>query len=103
MRTMTYFSTAFAAAVLTLSATSVFAATCDTSAMPAAPVVPAPAERTASSMYDAQNEVKSFVSASREHLKCVRSTSKHNALVDQVYAVADQYNTALQEFKSSTR
>ncbi|BFM12906.1 hypothetical protein R50072_30590 [Simiduia litorea] len=54
-------------------------------------------------MLSAQSEIKSYINAAKEHLKCVSSSRKHNALVDQIYAVADEYNTALQEFKASTR
>lgn len=89
--------------IMTLAASTSFAATCDNAAMPAAPGIPAGEDRSFESMLAAQNDVKTYVTASKEYLKCVRSSSRHNALVDQVYAVADEYNTALAEFKASTR
>ena len=95
--------TRVSAVALLLSASSVFAATCDTAALPSTPSIPTANERDLATMLAAQENVKSYVSATRDYLKCVRSTSKHNALVDKVYAVADEYNTALQEFKASTR
>lgn len=84
-------------------AISATAATCDNAAIPAAPAIPEAQARSFESMLEAQNNVKSYVTASKEYLKCVRSSSRHNALVDQIYGVADKYNTALAEFKASTR
>ena len=91
------------ALVFSLATTSAFAATCDNAAMPKAPGVPSATDRTFESMLAAQNDVRTYVTASKEYLKCVRSSSRHNALVDQIYAVADEYNTALAEFRASTR
>lgn len=103
MRLMTSVSTSIALGTFLLMSNGAMAATCDASAAPAAPTIPADGERNVASMLSAQASVKSYVSASKEHLKCVRSSSKHNALVDQIYAVADEYNTALKEFRASTR
>ena len=103
MRLMTSVSTFIALGALMLLSSGAMAATCAASTAPAVPAIPADGERSMASMLSAQESVKSYVSASREHLKCIRSNSKHNALVDQVYAVAEEYNTALKEFKASTR
>ncbi|AFU99097.1 hypothetical protein [Simiduia agarivorans] len=89
--------------LMTFAASATFAATCDNAALPAMPGIPAADERSFESMLAAQNDVKTYVTASKEYLKCVRSSSRHNALVDQIYAVADEYNTALAEFQASTR
>lgn len=88
---------------LLLAASSAFASTCDTAALPSAPSIPAATERDTASMLAAQESVKSYIGATKNYLKCVRSSRTHNALVDKVYAVADEYNSALQEFKASTR
>ena len=103
MRLMTRASTIIAMSTLVMMTGTATAATCDMSTAPAAPAVPAATERSTASMLSAQSEIKSYINAAKEHLKCVSSSRKHNALVDQIYAVADEYNTALQEFKASTR
>lgn len=92
-----------AALALSFVSSASFANNCDSATLPAAPSIPAATERSTETMLATQDSVKSYVSASREYLKCVRSSRTHNAIVDQVYAIADEYNAALQEFKASTR
>ncbi len=96
-------SITLATAALSLMGSAALASNCDSVTQPAAPSIPAPTERSTAAMLSTQENVKSYVTATREYLKCVHSTRAHNALVDQVYAVAAEYNAALQEFKASTR
>lgn len=103
MRKINTLCLAFALSATTLLPMTSFAASCGQSTMPKSPQIPAAEQRNANNMLEAQASVRSFVADSRKHLRCVNHTKQHNRLVDEVYAVADAYNEALQEFKASTR
>lgn len=89
-------------ATLSLAASSAtFAASCNNTALPETPSVPAASERNMNSMLNAQKEIKLYIDANKDYLKCVTSARQHNAIVDHIYAVADDYNVALREFRAA--
>lgn len=88
-------------AALSLSAScATFAASCNNAALPEAPSVPGVSERNTNSMLNAQKEIKLYIDASKDYLKCVSSAREHNAIVDNIYATAETYNVALREFRA---
>ncbi len=86
-------SFAFAAALMG-SVMSVSA--CD---KPSAPVLPDPNVAVTPQMIKAKNEVQEYITKAEAYLSCVKEASAHNAMVDEMKAVADTFNGAIKAFK----
>ena len=67
---------------------------------PAAPNLPDPDTAVTPEMVKAKREVKAYLAAAEKYLECVKITSKHNAMVDEMQEVADGFNAAVRAYKA---
>ncbi|WP_439135150.1 hypothetical protein [Pseudomaricurvus sp.] len=67
---------------------------------PAAPSLPDPSSAVTPQMVKAKNDVKAFLDQAEVYLKCKISTGQHNAMVDEMKSVADDFNTIVREYKA---
>lgn len=67
---------------------------------PAAPSLPDPASAVTPQMVKAKNDVKAFLDQAESFLKCNKTTSQHNAMVDEMKSVADDFNSIVRAYKA---
>lgn len=68
---------------------------------PPLPVMPDPDTAVTAQMVKAKNEINAFLSAAEDYLKCVeRDTNKHNAMVEEMQAAADEFNAIVRKYKA---
>lgn len=85
------------AGLLAISAPSTFAA-CN-ERLPAKPQVPNPLQASEVSMLETQQAIESYIAAAEERLACIENTWRHNIEVDNLQALADEYNDALNMYR----
>lgn len=73
----------------------VFAA-CD---KPEPPEIPDPNTAVTAQMVKAQNDVKAFVAAAEDYLKCERNNFKADKMVEEMKTVADDFNKSIRAYK----
>ncbi|MBU3070525.1 hypothetical protein KOI40_11880 [Aestuariicella sp. G3-2] len=66
---------------------------------PAAPSLPDPSSAVTPQMVKAKNDVKAFIDQAEAYLKCNISTNQHNAMVDEMKSVADNFNSIVRAYK----
>jgi hypothetical protein len=66
----------------------------------AVPKLPDPDTAMMSDIIRAQNAVKQYLARQEKYLSCVGSTNKHDAAVDKMHEIAEQYNTMSRRYKS---
>jgi hypothetical protein len=66
----------------------------------AVPVLPDPDTAVMSDILRAQDAVKQYLARQEKFLSCVSDSSRHNAAVDKMHEVADQYNNMARRYKS---
>lgn len=67
---------------------------------PPVPSLPDPHLAVPADMVQAQREVRGYLAAQEQFLDCVQDPRRHNAAVDKMQAVADQYNQAVRAYKA---
>ncbi|MGI1679696.1 MAG: hypothetical protein K6L75_13230 [Cellvibrionaceae bacterium] len=67
---------------------------------PEPPVIPDPETTVTAEMVKAQNDVKAFLSAAERFLKCTKSTSRHNQMVDKMKNIGDDFNNTVKAYKT---
>ncbi len=81
---------------LTFALISSVALACD---RPAKPELPDPASAVTPQMIKAKNDVKTFLAAAEVYLKCNITTKQHNAMVDEMHSIAEDFNKVVRAYK----
>ena len=84
------------AAGFALSANFAIAA-CD---KPGKPELPDPETAVTPQMIKAKNDVKAYLADAEKYLKCNLSNKQHNAMVDDMKGVADDFNVIVRSYKA---
>ncbi len=67
---------------------------------PSAPALPDPQTAVTPQMVKAKNDIKEFLSNAESYLKCNITTNQHNAMVDEMKSVADDFNEIIRAYKA---
>lgn len=68
---------------------------------PELPAMPDPDTAVTAQMIKAKNEMGAFITAAEVYLKCVeRDVHKHNQMIDEMQAAADQFNAIVRKYKA---
>lgn len=67
---------------------------------PNKPELPDPNSAVTPQMIKAKNDVKAYLAAAENYLKCNISTKQHNNMVDDMKAVADAFNVIVRAYKA---
>ncbi len=67
---------------------------------PEKPALPDAATAVTPQMIKAKNDVQAYIAAAEAYLKCGLPTKQHNAMVDEMKAVADDFNQVIRDFKA---
>lgn len=67
---------------------------------PDSPEIPDPSTAVTPQMIKAKNDVQAYVDTAEKYLKCNISTAQHNAMVDEMKAVAEKFNQAVRDYKA---
>ncbi len=71
-------------------------AACDA---PEAPELPDPETAVLAEMVKTQKDVKKYLAAGEDYLKCEKNTIKYNRMVDEMKVVGDSFNAGIKAFK----
>ena len=85
---------------LAVTAALMFSASVWSCEPPARPDLPDPATAVTPQMVKAKNDVQAYMKAAEDYLGCGISNKKHNDMVDEMNAVADDFNKAVRDFKA---
>lgn len=86
--------TALMAMILTASG---FVNACE---KPASPQLPDPGTAVTAQMIKAKNDMKVYIKAADDYLKCVQSdTNKYNNMVEEMQSAADGFNSIVRKYK----
>jgi hypothetical protein len=66
---------------------------------PPMPELPDPASAVTPQMIKAKNDVKTFLAAAEVYLKCNITTKQHNAMVDEMHSIAENFNKVVRAYK----
>ena len=66
---------------------------------PSAPDIPDPNSAVTAQMVKAQKDVKAFIAEAEIYLKCVRRSTDHNEMVDEMETVANHFNQTIRAYK----
>ncbi|WP_317928789.1 hypothetical protein [Halioxenophilus sp. WMMB6] len=66
---------------------------------PSTPEVPDPVTAVTPQMVKAKNDVKAYMDAANAFLACVKNDQKYNQMVDEMNKVAEDFNSAVRDFK----